>query len=117
MVGQIRGRWDLAVSILARTNYEFGKILDKFMKRFYSFILEKDVLLTEYSPIYSREYLENTPKKEFVYGIPEDKLNTEIDGTDRRILKELSNNARINIVDLAEKTGLTRDIINYRIKN
>ncbi len=113
-VGQIRGRWDLAVSILAKTNYEFGQILNKFMGKFYSFILEKDVLLTEYSPIYSREYLEKTPKKEFVYGIPEQIY--KLDETDEKIIKELSNNARIQIIDLAEKTKLTRDIINYRIK-
>jgi Lrp/AsnC family leucine-responsive transcriptional regulator len=113
-IAQIRGRWDLAVSILAKSNYEFGQILNKFMAKFYNFILEKDVLLTEYSPIYSREYLEKTKLKEFVYGIPE-KLY-KLDETDKRILKELSNNARIPIIDLAEKTKLTRDIINYRIK-
>lgn len=113
-VGQIRGRWDLAVSILAKTNYEFGQILNKFMAKFYSFILEKDVLLTEYSPIYAREYLEKTEKKEFIYGIPEKPY--KLDETDEKIMKELSNNARIPIIDLAEKTKLTRDIINYRLK-
>lgn len=112
--GQIRGRWDLAVSILARSNFEFGHILNKFMEKYYSFILEKDVLLTEYSPIYSREYLEKTPPREFVYGLP--KETYELDETDKKILKELSNNARIPIIDLAEKTKLTRDIINYRMK-
>lgn len=113
-VGQIRGRWDLAVSILAKSNFEFGKILSKFMNQYSRFILEKDVLLTEYSPVYAREYLNQTQKKEFVYGIPS-KLY-ELDENDEKIIKELSNNARINIIDLAEKTGLTRDIINYRLK-
>ena len=113
-VGQIRSRWDLAVSLLAKSNYEFGKELDKFMSKFYNFILEKDVLLTEYSPIYSREYLEKTQKKEFIYGIPSKTYN--LDEADDKILKELSNNARISIIDLAEKTKLTRDIVSYRIK-
>ncbi len=113
-VGQIRGRWDLAVSILAKSNFEFGKLLNNFMNKFSSFILEKDVLLTEYSPIYAREYLTQTKSKEFVYGIPEKPY--KLDETDTKILKELSNNSRINIIDLAEKTHLTRDVINYRIK-
>jgi Lrp/AsnC family leucine-responsive transcriptional regulator len=113
-VAQIRGLWDLAVSILAKSNFEFGEILGRFMNSYSKFILGKDVLLTEYSPIYAREYLIQTPKKEFIYGIPS-KIY-ELDETDQKILKELSNNARINIIDLAEKTKLTRDIINYRLK-
>ncbi len=113
-VAQIRGRWDLAVSILARSNFEFGKILSKFMNQYSKFIFAKDVLLTEYSPIYAREYLTETKPSEFIYGIPS-KIY-ELDDTDKKILKELSKNARINIVDLAEKTKLSRDIINYRLK-
>lgn len=113
-VAQIRGRWDLAVSIIATSNFEFGKVLSEFMNKFSKFILEKDVLLTEYSPIYSREYLTETKPSEFVYGVPS-KIY-ELDDTDKKILKELSKNARINIVDLAEKIKLSRDIINYRLK-
>ncbi len=111
---QIRGRWDMAVSILARSNFEFGKVLGKFMNKFSKFILEKDVLLTEYSPIYAREYLTETKQSEFLYGVPSEIY--ELDEADKKILKELSTDARINIVDLAEKTELTRDVINYRIK-
>jgi DNA-binding Lrp family transcriptional regulator len=113
-VAQIRGRWDLAVSVIANSNFEFGKILSEFMNKFSKFILEKDVLLTEYSPIYSREYLTETNHSEFIYGVPS-KIY-ELDETDKKILKELSINARINIVDLAEKIKLSRDIINYRLK-
>ncbi len=113
-VAQIRGRWDLAVSILAKSNFEFGKTLRKFMDKYSKFILEKDVLLTEYSPIYAREYLTETKPSEFIYGLPS-KIYY-LDETDKKILKELSKNARINIVDLSQKTKLSRDIINYRLK-
>ena len=113
-VGQIRGRWDLAVSILAKSNFEFGQTLSSFINKFSKFILEKDVLLTEYSPIYQREYLSSAKPKEFTYGIPS-KIY-ELDETDTTILKAISTNARIPIIDLAEKTNLTRDIINYRLK-
>ncbi len=113
-VGQVRGEWDLAVSILAKNNFEFGKIVSEFMNKFSKFILKKDVLLTEYAPIYAREYLTETKPSEFVYGIPSEIY--ELDETDKKILKELSANAKINIIDLASKTKLTRDIINYRLK-
>jgi Lrp/AsnC family transcriptional regulator, leucine-responsive regulatory protein len=113
-VAEIRGRWDLAVSLLAKSNFEFGQILGSFMNKFAKFILEKDVLLTEYSPIYAREYLTDTKPTEFVYGKPTEVY--ELDEEESSILKVLATDARINVVDLAEKTHLTRDVVNYRIK-
>jgi Lrp/AsnC family transcriptional regulator, leucine-responsive regulatory protein len=113
-VAQIRGRWDLAVSILAKSNFEFGKAVSAFMNQYSKFILEKDVLLTEYSPIFAREYLAETKPSEFVYGVPSEIYT--LDDADKKILKQLSINARINIVDLAQKTKLSRDVINYRLK-
>ncbi|MFC1648828.1 Lrp/AsnC family transcriptional regulator [Nanoarchaeota archaeon] len=113
-VAQIRGRWDVAVSILAKSNFEFGKILNKFMNEFSRFILKKDVLLTEYSPIYAREYLTETKSSEFVYGVPTE--YHELDEIDKKILKVIATEARIPVVELVKKTNLTRDIINYRLK-
>ena len=84
------------------------------MNKYSQYILEKDILLTEYSPIYSREYLAETKPSEFIYGTPKEKY--ELDETDTKILKILSTEARISIITLAEKTHLTRDITNYRIK-
>ena len=113
-VGQIRGTWDMAVSILAKSNFEFGKILSAFMNKFSQFILEKDVLLTEYSPIYAREYFTETKPSEFTYGMPSE--NYKLSETDKKILKVLSNNARMPIVELAKKTNLSRDNVSYRMK-
>jgi DNA-binding Lrp family transcriptional regulator len=114
-IASLRGKWDLAVSVLAKNNFEFALILKEFMNKYSNFILEKDVLLTEYSPLYSRDYLSGKKNKEFLYGIPSKAYN--LDKEETLILKELSTNARINIVDLAEKIKLSRDVINYRLKN
>ncbi|MBD3313973.1 winged helix-turn-helix transcriptional regulator [Candidatus Woesearchaeota archaeon] len=113
-VAQLRGRWDLAVSVLARSNFEFGRLLNRFMNEYSGFILDKDVLLTEYSPIYAREYMTETEPKEFIYGIPEQVYHP--DSAEKKILKQISTDARIPIVELSRRTGLTRDIINYRLK-
>ncbi len=113
-VAQVRGEWDLAVSILAKNNYEFGINVSDFMNKFSKFILKKDVLLTEYAPMYAREYLSETKPSEFIYGIPSEIY--ELDETDKKILKALSIDARINIVDLSKKIKLSRDLINYRLK-
>ena len=113
-VGQIRGRWDLSVSLFARSNFEFGKILNDFMNLYSRFILEKDVLLTEYSPIYAREYLVETKESQFIYGSP--KRFYKLDREEVKILRVLAKNSRISIVQLVKESGLTRDTINYRLK-
>lgn len=113
-VASLRGKWNLAVSVLARNNFEFGKILNEIVNKFSKFILEKEILLTEYSPLYSREYLPFGKHKEFTYGIP--KETYQLDSEEEKVVRELSANARISIIDLAEKTKLTRDIVNYRLK-
>jgi len=113
-VAQIRGRWDLTVSVLARNNFEFGRMLSDFMNKHSKFILEKDVLLTEYSPVYAREYIAESKPSEFIYGIPSEIYQP--DEADKKIMKALATDARMHIIELSKKTGLTRDMISYRMK-
>jgi len=113
-VAKIRGRWDLAVSLLAKSNFEFGRNLNDFMNRFSQYILGKEVLLTEYSPIYAREYLTDSKPSEFIYGTNNEEY--ELDKIDEKIITALSVNARIHITELSKQLKLSRDIINYRMK-
>jgi len=114
-VASCRGRWDLAISILARDIDELGNIITKFMNKYSEFILEKNILITQTSPVFTKTYLtEQKEKKEFVYM---GKIqNYQLDKTEKNILSVLSTNARIPILDLMKKTNLTRDVINYRLK-
>jgi len=109
-VAQCRGKADLAVTILAKSNFEFGQILSSFMDKFSKFILDKEILLTESTSI----YLKDKENSELSYKTPSN--YEDLDETDKKILSALSIDARINIIDLAEKIKLTRDVINYRIK-
>lgn len=52
---------------------------------------------------------EGKPTLEFERGI-------EVDEKDTKILGVIANNARARISEIAKKTGLTRDVIKYRIK-
>jgi Lrp/AsnC family leucine-responsive transcriptional regulator len=114
-VASCRGRWDISISILAKDINELGNIITNFTNKYSNFILEKNILITQTSPVFTKTYLaEQKEKKEFIYtGKIE---NYELNKTEKEILSILSNNARIPILDLMEKTKLTRDVINYRIK-
>lgn len=114
-VASSRGRWDLAVSLLAKDINDFGEILSHFINEYGIFVLEKDVLTTQISPVFTKAYLtEKKEKKKFTYGGKIE--NYELDETDEKILRTLSTNARLSILEMMDKLNLTRDVINYRMK-
>jgi len=114
-VASCRGRWDLTISLLAKDTNELGEIVTEFMNHFSQFILEKDIFITHISPVFTKKYLtEQREKKEFTYI---GKIGGyDLDETEKKILSRLSTNARIPILDLMRKTGLTREVVTYRIK-
>ncbi|MFA4960164.1 MAG: Lrp/AsnC family transcriptional regulator [Candidatus Pacearchaeota archaeon] len=114
-VALCRGIWDLAVSIISKDTNELGGIIDDFTNKFSKFILEKNILITQISPVFTKNYLiDEKEKKEFVYIKKNEKY--ELDEDEIKILSILSTNARISIIELMEKTGLSRDVISYRLK-
>ena len=114
-VASSRGRWEVAISILAKDINDFGDILNNFSNKYGIFILEKDVLITQISPVFTKAYLtESKEKKKFTYGRKIERY--DLDEIDEKILRILSTKARITILEMMEKLNLTRDVINYRMK-
>lgn len=114
-VASCRGRWDLAVSVLAVDVNELGSIIAAFLNSYASFILEKDLLITQASHVFTKAYMtEVKEKEEFRY--TGNIAHYGLDEIERKLLCSLSTNGRTSILDLMEKTGLTRDVITYRLK-
>jgi DNA-binding Lrp family transcriptional regulator len=113
-VASCRGKWDLAVSILAKEINDFGEILSNFINSYGLFVLEKDILITQISTVFTKAYLTEKEKKKFTYGGKNESY--ELDNIDEKILMILSTNSRITILEMMEKLNLTRDVINYRMK-
>ncbi len=114
-VGSLRGSWDLAVSILCKNEAEVSFVLNKFMFSYSEFILSKTIFITEFSPMFTRSFLD--PKKSdkmFAYSLRDNAI--ELDELDGKIIHELSNNARISIEDLSKRLKRDRTTISYRIK-
>jgi Lrp/AsnC family transcriptional regulator, leucine-responsive regulatory protein len=113
-IASCRGNWDLAVTLIAKDIVEFDKILKKAIDKFGKYIIDKDVLVVSYSPMFSKKYLSDKPKHEFLY--MEKIENKQIDEEEAKILNLLSENARIPVLDIMEKLKFTRDLVSYRIK-
>lgn len=110
-----RGKWDLAVTIIARDVVEFDSILKEIINNFGRCLLDKDILTVSYSPLYSRNYLlPEKEKQEFLYMKKIE--NIETDNTEKEIIRILAGDARISIIDIMKKLNLTRDTVTYRLK-
>jgi DNA-binding Lrp family transcriptional regulator len=59
-------------------------------------------------------YHDNSPVLEFNFGEKESKI--DLDEEDRSILNELIRSSREKVIDIADKTKLSVDIVSYRIK-
>jgi len=115
-IGVSKGRWDLMFGVWAKNIEEFFAIHDIILEKFSKYIQEKELSISRENLQYNRRWLyqDNSPVKEFNFGEKEEKI--EISKEDKLILDELVKYSREKIIDVAEKTGLSVDIVNYRIK-
>ncbi|MFA5992501.1 MAG: Lrp/AsnC family transcriptional regulator [Candidatus Pacearchaeota archaeon] len=113
----LRGKYDLVVSVYAKSISDFSKHYDKLFDKWREYILERNVFLLEEAYTYSKAYL--LPKKEpeeFVYSSgKEEKIS--LDTLDQKLLSILNKNARHPLIDIAIKLDVSPDTVSYRIKN
>ncbi|MFH1390779.1 MAG: Lrp/AsnC family transcriptional regulator [Candidatus Diapherotrites archaeon] len=108
------GKWNLIYSIFVKDVKEFHATVVDFNSKFGKYVLNQSLAAHVEVEIFSRGYFMNKPSVGHVwYDVIEKVL---IDSADKKILKELSTNARASSVDLAEKLGLTPRVVSYRIK-
>lgn len=109
------GKWDLVFAFSSKTVMEFNKNLNNLLKPFEPFVKDKKTLLITDLYHFTRSYLIEKKEKDFSYfgGEPE---KTKLDNIDFEIINILSENARENIVNIADQLKTTIDIIRYRIK-
>lgn len=116
-LGECSGRWDLIVGYIVRDIYEFNEAWMEALNKFSQYIAEKETNVSLGAPHYRKEYLlhRDIAKMEPVMqmGKPIDYKTDEID---IEILRILSNNARMSIVDIAKRAKTTARVVKYRIK-
>lgn len=112
------GEFDLIFSVLLKDISEYEGIMNDIFSPIRMFIREKLVVRITGINDFNRTYLlEKPPEKAFkrYYGYhPKEK---KLDKLDKGILRELLKNARIPIIDLAEKIGTTPRVARYRLRN
>jgi len=110
------GRWDLIVNFIAKNIIQYAGILREFKSKFPEQIQNYDILTTVELVYFGRDYFtKNTRHDKFSSFGGEQKL-ANLDKTDLKILNLISENARINAVEIAEKLNVSPNTVILRIK-
>lgn len=115
-IGNCQGRWDLIIAVWTKDAQEFGKLEDQILEKFSNYILEKEVSISRKSVQFNRNWFYSEKEERMETDFGEESEEMQIDQTDIEILRYLANNARIKIIDLAEKVGVSVTVIRYRLK-
>jgi Lrp/AsnC family transcriptional regulator, leucine-responsive regulatory protein len=108
--------WDLILNIMARSSYEFEELFGVLLKEHSEIILDYDTLFTIKGIYFGRRYLfgkQGINKPSFA-GSNE---ISEINETDKKILNEISENARMNSVDIEKRIKVNYKTVLSRINS
>lgn len=112
------GRWDIIVQIFSKNPESFNSTLTEIDQKYGDLIEKKDFfIVTEFHHFvhtYLKEKKTQPPKKEINKQDTNSKL--DIDIKDIEIIELIADNARLSLIEIAEKTNLSSDTISYRIK-
>ncbi len=108
------GAWDINATIIARGNFDLNKFAIEFLKKYGEYISDKQFLITTEIHYFKRGFWLNRKTTESVNTGGETIEN--IHSEDLKLLKILSTNARIPLVELGETFKTDAKNIAYRIK-
>jgi DNA-binding Lrp family transcriptional regulator len=117
-VAESNGRWDLIVNFIVEDIKTFENDKNEFFAKYSNFISTKSIsLMTQYrtSP---RTYLVSTkrPVKKSLIVQLEKSIGPNLDELDKNLIKIVSLDGSISIIDLANKLEISPRIANYRFE-
>ncbi len=116
-LGEVGGNWDLVMNFICKDNFQFNNIFEELITKYGKYIRDYEILIYINLHDLERGYIikkEKQARKEFYH---EMKINPSIklDDLDNNIIMELSKNADITNLELAQKLNVTGNTIKNRI--
>jgi Lrp/AsnC family leucine-responsive transcriptional regulator len=115
---KIEGGFDYSISIATKDISELDEFMMSMKNKFKEMIKDYQISIVVYSKIFKLNKLLLNEKEELLKmeKYSGEKERIQIDNKDVKILKCLSQQANISLVELAKKTKLSLDIVKYRMK-
>lgn len=115
-VYKIEGDWDLAMGFLVKSLDEFDKIYREFQSKYRKFIHSHNItVFLEYKHFF-RNYLVDEKLRDYSSYSTGNAEKINFDKKDIEIIKILAENAKIPLLDIANKLNLTSMAVRYRIR-
>ncbi|MBI2112742.1 Lrp/AsnC family transcriptional regulator [Candidatus Woesearchaeota archaeon] len=116
-LGEVGGNWDFVVNFVCKDNFHFNSVFEEVITAYGQYIRNYEVLIYVHVTDLERDYL--FPKKSglrevFVHAMTFNP-DVQIDDLDKKIISELSRDADITNVDLANKYDVSANTIKNRI--
>lgn len=113
------GSFDYAFVIASQNIRELDLFLTEVKTRFREILHDYFVSIVVSSKIFKLHKLLLGEKQEMIKfdKYTEDHKEIDLDEKDKKILKVLSQEANISLINLSEKTGYTVDVVKYRVKD
>jgi len=111
----VEGYWDINTYFYFKTTNQMAEFYNLFISKYRTFIDDKNFNIYENIICYSRSYLDDSQIR-VKRDIASINKTSEIDELDKKILFLLSENSRINVVNIARETGTTSKTIIQRIR-
>jgi len=115
-----KGEINLAVIVWSKNNYEFYQFWDDTLDKFEDYFAKAIVSVYVQAFCYKKSYLlpEDSAKSDReMYRLTCSEEPVKIDQFNYNLLNEVANNARVSLIEIAEKFNCSSQNINYRLKN
>ncbi len=113
-IADCEGDFDLMFSVRSKTLKEFEKLKTSLFFEFDKYLNKKTIVTVSEATMYTRGYITNKDKKEFVLYSGSDEI--VVSDEERLILDSLAVGCRASIYELSKKLGITPRVIRYAIK-
>ena len=117
-LGEVGGRWDIAVNFVARSPMAFNAIYEEISEKFGSLVRDVQILVYVDIHDFSRSYLSNAyvDRKTFFHKMS---FLKEVypDHVDYRLMELISTNARMDISTISRQLNVSRVTVNQRLRH
>ncbi|MDP2946925.1 MAG: winged helix-turn-helix transcriptional regulator [Nanoarchaeota archaeon] len=116
-LGEVGGRWDIAVNFACKNPSAFNDISEELSVKFGSFIKEIEILVYLDIYDYDRSYLnpDDHSRKTFFHKMSSNN-NVKLDDLDYKLISCLSKNARLDNTEIGHTLNVSRNTIKNRIE-
>lgn len=116
-VALLGGNYDLLFAIQAKNIVEFNRVYAKLQNRYHDCLKDNIISIRSQVSQFRRKYLLGDSKIEKIPYFGKEITATDIDDAGKSLLNILSGDARLTVVELAEKLNMARTTIHNRLGN